>query len=155
MAWPRSIHGLSLTVVCVAAMLAGCAAYETRPMESETTDVDAPTPMPPVEGIPLDGERVDLLDRLDSAIHLVGLLDYDGAAKRLAPLAAEFEDAGDEANTAKALFWLGYCHEKRQRLSVARGTYRRVIEQYGGQPAGEQARRRLAWLDELSATTGS
>ena len=153
--WPRSIHGLSLAVVCAAALLAGCAVYEVRELEPETTDVDGPTPMPPVEGIPLEGERVDLLDRLDSAIHLVGLLDYDGAAKRLEPLAGEFEDAGDPANAAKTLFWLGYCHEKRQRLSVARGTYRRVIDQYGGYPAGRQAQRRLAWLDELSATTGS
>ena len=151
--WPRSIHGLSLTVVCVAAMLlGGCMAYDARELEPETTDVDRPTPMPTPEGLPLDSSRVDLLDRLDSAIHLVGLLDYDGAAKRLEPLAGEFEDAGDPANAAKTLFWLGYCHEKRQRLSVARGTYRRVIDQYGGYPAGGQAQRRLAWLDESSAT---
>ena len=149
--WPRSIHRLSLMTVCLAALLGGC----TMDWERPESTVDDSAPAPSEEALPLDEPRADLLDRLDSAIHLVGLLDYDGAAKRLTPLAAEFEDLGDDANAAKALFWLGYCHEKRQRLSVARGTYRRVIDQYGGQPAGEQARRRLAWLDEVSATTGS
>ena len=152
--WPRSIHHLSLAAVFLVALVIGCATPDLQ-WERAEPDAAETAPTPSDETMALDGPRTDLLDRLDSAIHLVGLLDYDGAAQRLAPLAAEFEDVGDDANAAKALFWLGYCHEKRQRLNVARGTYRRVVDRYGGQPAGEQARRRLAWLDEISATTGS
>ena len=158
--WPRAIHRLVFLIGLLAVIAMGCASpgayqYETR----EADDVAPPVA---IESTPADDEMVyeqraptkDMIDRLGSAIHLVGLLDYDGAARRLGPLAAEFEDIGDAADAAKALFWLGYCHEKRQRLSVARGTYRRAIDRYGDQPAAAQARRRLEWLDQQSTATG-
>ena len=89
-----------------------------------------------------------LAERLDEAVLLVVQLEYDQAQAPLYWLADQFDDIEDTTHAAEAWFWLGYCHEKRGQVAVARDLYGRVAALYRAAPASRIAERRLQRLSE-------
>lgn len=80
---------------------------------------------------------------LDQAVARTAEGSYRAATEMLAPLVERFAAAGDRRRAAEATYWLGYCTEKLGRSQRAAELYRRVVRQYGEQPAARHARRRL------------
>lgn len=93
---------------------------------------------------------LDLRDHssLDKAVAMVARLDYNEASRKLEPLAAQYEAAGDAEHAAVATFWLGYCREKQGKMSEAGASYRKVLEKYPQTKVAPNAQERL---DALSA----
>ena len=114
---------------------AGCA------MDAGTfMDLMQPKPRP-AASIPVADLAV-----LDEGVSLATELKYDEAAGKFEDALLRFEAAGAPQRAAEAMFWLGFCHEKRGRTEEARQVYRRLMGKYGRTPAARQASRRLGRL---------
>ena len=92
----------------------------------------------------------------DEALALVADLQYKQAADKFHSVVDPLDEAGDVRRASEAVFWFGYCREKRadretgamkQRcLDSARLLYKRLIEYYPKSTAAARATERLAAL---------
>jgi Tol biopolymer transport system component len=77
----------------------------------------------------------------------VTLMEARGDCRAASPVFARVADGADRALAARALVYLGVCHERLGRTDAA-AAYRRVIDQFPEQRAAvTEARRRLAAMD--------
>jgi len=90
---------------------------------------------------------------LEKAVSLVVELRYDEAEALLADLRPRLEASGDRIRSAEALFWHGYCLEKRGRIPLAVDLYRQTTQRYPETRAAERALDRLDILEPMRQAT--
>jgi len=149
----RSATAFALAAAAaVAAVLGGCMAGKSSmfawPIAAEFAPPNA-APGAPARGSP--GGTPSFASAgdsaaLDDAVALAAERKYAEAETRLAALLPRLEQTADDARTAEAMFWLGFCHEKQGRLATAESFYRRLVDRCGGTKAADQARWRLSRL---------
>jgi tetratricopeptide (TPR) repeat protein len=127
-----------MLVLVVTACLAGCAAMHGAARQGPPGAYRAP--LPAVDGQGPLGAGAGLFDE---AVAEIARLEYAAAADKLTRALPAYERMGDRARAAETLFWLGYCHEKEQLTEEARRCYGRLVAEYPGSRAAEQARLRL------------
>ncbi len=129
---PRSAYGILL----LAAAVAGC---NTMPWQGSATKQPGAT---------RDAAAVDDDDKAHyrRAVDLVMDLRYAEAEGMLTGLVERFAEGGAADYAAGSLFWYGYCAEKLGRTADALDRYDRVLEQYPGTRAAEQAAARKAGM---------
>ena len=120
-------------------------APETQPAARSPAYAARPDLRPGV-GVPPQAVSAEDLAAFDRARALVTELQYAEAAKLLASLALWFNTARDMPREAEATFWVAYCREKQGSRAEAARLYRRVRDEFPGQPAADEAARRLAEL---------
>lgn len=137
-----------LLLVTAAAVVGGCG---MQPMSMNRAAPRAKAGAPIVSVAPADAVKT-----FDDGIALVADLQYEQAADKFKSVVNPLDEAGDVRRAAEAIFWFGYCREKRadretgamkQRcLESATLLYNRLIEKYPKSVAADWARKRLAAL---------
>ncbi len=131
----RSKATILMLLVALGMAMAGCGA---APMFQ-------PVGLAPVRARQSDAEDMKAYQK---AMELVTALKYQEAVGEFVTLVRSFRAAGDDAQTAKAIFWAGFCYQKLKRHGTAAEYYSQVMRHHPNTREAELAKARR---DQLPA----
>ena len=106
---------------------------------------------PMFEGVELTQVRqrtsdVEDMKAFQKAMELVVAREYQEAVGEFVTLVRSFRAAGDDVQTAKAIFWAGFCYQKLKRHGTAAEYYSQVMKHHPNTREAELAKARREQL---------